>query len=455
MKASRSASVLWREGMFLCPQHLQAFSRELLGRLAVGDAVGRPGDFGLLSILVDEEALARDVFSVSELSAILRDGTLLSVPFNGRVPQREFGEFFDGPELTVYLGVPAAEENIPQLGDDAERLYRYRVEMKKVFDDNVRDAPREMEFRELSGHLFFGDEDRSGYECLPIAHLVRKGKPEPKSALSPTWMAPMLRCGAMSSMTSALKDVATRARSQCRDLAATLPDFSRLSSVDSATDLTGIIKLQAVNRIVAVLEQLSRVPDSHPYDAYIELARVVGELAIFSPDRVTPELPAYDHVKLDECYSAVLGHIRELLGAQVAVPYDTLRFEADADQDGMFYVLLPDEWLSKDPLFYLGVEIDQTQEQAAELVSAGVKLLAPEDLESVLQGVLPGVALEPVRLAPTSFPKRKGLHFFRISTEGESREYWLHVLQARKAMVMSALGGLGEVAFDIYVELRG
>lgn len=455
MKASQPASVLWREGMFLCPQHLQAFSRELQGRISVGDGAGQPGNFGLLSISIDEEALARDVFSISEVSAILRDGTLLSVPFNGRVPQREFAEHFDGPELTVYLGVPAAEENIPQIGDEAERLYRYRVELKNVYDDNVRDSAREMEFRELCGHLFFGDEDRSGYECLPIARLVRIGKPEPKSAICPDWVGSMLRCAAMPAMVNALQDVATRARNQSRDLAATLPDISRLSSVDSASDLTGIIKLQAVNRSTAVLEQLSRVPDTHPYDAYIELSRVVGELAIFSDDRVTPDLPAYDHVNLNACFSAVLDNIRALLGAQVAVPYDTLRFEPDTEQDGIFYVLLPEEWLERNPLFYLGVEIDQPQEQAADLVQAGVKLLAPEDLESVLQGVLPGVALDPVRLPPTSFPKRKGLHFFRINTEGESREYWLHVIQARKAMVMSALAGIGDVAFDIYVELRG
>ncbi|MCA8975301.1 MAG: type VI secretion system baseplate subunit TssK [Planctomycetes bacterium] len=454
MTARRSASVLWREGMFLCPQHMQAFTREVQSRIAVGDAIGQPGDFGVLSLAIDTDSLVRDVFRIDELLLVLRDGTLLSVPHNGKVPQREFAEFFTGAELTVYLGVPAAEENVPQLGDDPGRIFRHSARLVEVFDENVRDAKRELEFRQLNGHLFFGDEDRSGYDCLPIARLIRTGKPEAQSKLSPDWIAPVLRCGAVPAMVRGLQDIAERARAQARDLAATLPDFTRLSSVDSASDLTGIMKLQAVNRSLAVLEQLSRTADIHPFFAYVELARVVGELAIFSADRVMPELPAYRHAELDECFRKVLEEIRALLGAQVAVPYDVVQFEADADQDGIFYAPLPEDWLSRNPLFYLGVVMDQTQDKAAELVLAGVKLLAPDDLDRVLQGVLPGVGLEPLRLAPTSFPKRPNLHFFRISTEGESRDYWLNVVRARKAMVLSALGELGKISYGIYVELR-
>ena len=225
--------------------------------------------------------------------------------------------------------------------------------------------------------------------------------------------------------------------------------------MDTAADLTGVIKLQAVNRSLTVLDQISRVPDVHPFQAYTELARIVGELSIFRDERVAPDLPPYDHDRLDECYGTVIAAIRELLGAQVAVPYDLAGFEQDVEQEGVFYAPLPGEWLDHDPLFYLGVEIDQTQEQAVELVQAGVKLLAPDDLEHVLQGVLPGVELAPVRIPPASFPKRSDLHFFRINTEGASRDLWLNVVQARKAMVLSALGEMGSVGYGLYVEMRG
>lgn len=455
MSTPRPPSVLWREGMFLCPQHMQAFGRELAARIAFGDAIGVPGTFGLASLAIDADALARDVFRITAAEAVMRDGTWLSIPHNGHAAQREFGEFFTGPELAVYLGIAAVQSNVPQIGEEKDRQYRYVVDVKPTFDENARDASRELEFRTLRVQLFFGDEDRSGFESLPIARLVRTGKPATVSAMSPTWIAPVLRCGAVPAMVRALDDVLGRARAQARDLAATLPDTTRLSSVDSAADMSGIFKLQSVNRSVAALEQVQQAADLHPFHAYLELTRIVGDLAIFGATRVSPNLPIYDHARLDECFAAVLTQVRELLGAQVAVPYDVAPFEPDAEQEGIYYAAIPPEWFNAQPVFHLGVQLDQTPERAAELVAAGVKLLGPEDLQHVLQGVVPGVALEPVRIPPTSFPKRAGLHYFRIATEGPSRDFWLRVVQARKAMVLSALGGLGQVGFGLYVELRG
>lgn len=447
--------ILWREGMFLCPQHLQAFSRELRARIGVGETVGHPGRHGLLEIALDAEALERNVLRLERVSAVLRDGTHFSAPINARVDQREFDADWDGPHLDVYLGVPAAQENVPQVGEDKRRPFRYEVEVRNTYDENLRDAAREMEFKLLCGHVFFGDEDRSGYECIPIARLVRRGRPEPVPALSETFVPPILRLGASAPLVERLTNLAGRARSQAQDLAARLPDLQRLSNVEAVADLTGTIKLQAVNRCLALFDQLARVPDLHPYDVYSELVRAVGELSIFGASRVVPRLAAYSHDRLDECFEEVDRALREVLTAEVAVPYDALAFEADPSQEGIYYLAIPPEWLEGQPVFYLGVTVEQTQEQAADLISAGVKLLAPSDLENVLQGVLPGVALTPVRIPPLAFPKRPDLHFFRIDTEGASRELWLHVAAGRRAMLLSALGAVAEgVEFGLYVELR-
>jgi len=455
MTSGITPSILWREGVFLCPQHLQAFAREIGGRAYAGDRHGVPGSFGAARLEIDEEALERDVFRIVEAEILFRDGTLLSVPHNAEVLLREFGEHWDGPQLLVYLGVPAVQENVPQVGEGDSRLFRYEVDVRKVYDENQRDSARELEFRTLRAHLFFGDEDRSGHESVPIARLVRRGSPETVSALCPSYVAPVLRCGASKALAARLKQIAERARGQARDLAAVLPDVTRLSSVDSSADVTGLIKLQSVNRGLAVLEQVATVPDVHPFDAYVEIVRAVGELAVFGSGRVTPELPAYAHDQLDECFSAGTDALLELLAAEVSVPYDVVAFEEDPAQEGVFYAAIPPEWLAADPLFYLGVGMGQPQEAVADLVSAGVKLLAPGDLENVLQGVLPGIELTPLRLPPPSFPKRDDLHFFRVGTEDASRDLWLNVIEAKKATILSALGSIENVEYSLYVELRG
>ncbi|HTF90223.1 MAG TPA: type VI secretion system baseplate subunit TssK [Planctomycetota bacterium] len=453
MSSSRPPSVLWREGMLLCPQHLQAFARELNGRLIAGDAASQAGSFGALALRIDEKALERDVFLLIEGEFLMRDGTWLALPGNAAVEQREFGEHFTEAELQVYLGVQAVQANVPQIGSEEGRSYRHGVEVEGVPDENQRDAYKELEFKRLRARLFFGEEDRSGFETLPIARLVRRGEPQAHSALSDSWIGPVLSCGASAALVAALVDLASRARSNARDLAARVPALAKLSSVERGADIAGMLKLQALNPCVASLEHLAKNPSLHPYYAYLELARTAGNLAVFSPDRVVPEVPAYDHAEPFAGFSEVLEQVRNLLAAEVAVPYDTAEFQRDEQREGIFECTFPDHWAERNALFHMAIEMDKSPEETAELVGACVKLIPPSDADRVIQGVVPGIELEHERNAPTSFPKRDGLHFFRVVTEGRSRDAWLRLVESRQAMLLSALGSLGEVRYHFYVEL--
>ncbi|HUR26692.1 MAG TPA: type VI secretion system baseplate subunit TssK, partial [Planctomycetota bacterium] len=422
MNPSRPPSILWREGMLLCPQHLQAFTRELQARLTAGDAAALAGAWGTLALRIDENALERDVFVLSEGEFVFRDGTWLTLPGNGAVEQREFGEHFTEAELQVWLGVQAVQASVAQIGSEDGRPYRYRVEVENMPDENLRDAYKELEFRRLHARLFFGEEDRSGYETLPIARLVRRGEPKARSVPSETWIGPVLNCSASQALVAQIAELSASARANVRDLAARVPALAKLSSVERGADLAGTLKLLALNPCVASLEHVARNPLLHPYFAYLELARTAGNLAVFSAGRVAPELPPYDHAALDACFGEALTRVRELLAAEVAVPYESIPFERDEARDGILECVIPDHWVERNAIFHLAIEMDKTPEETAELVAACVKLIPPGDADRVIQGVVPGIELEHERSAPTSFPKRDDLHFFRVATEGRSRD---------------------------------
>ena len=448
-------SVLWREGMFLFPQHLQAFSRELQMRLHTAGSLGLVGDWGVLELAVDEDALTDDVFSVQRASIVFRDGTLGVFPGNGAVEQREFAEHFTGAELDVYLGVPAAQTGVPQIdgdGDSDAHLRRYSVRRDEVPDENEREARREMEFRQLQGHLFFGDEDRSGFDTVPIARLARVGRPEARSVLAPGFVPPVLRCGASSVLSERLSGALDKARAQARDLAARMPDIARLSSAERGVDIQGLFKLQAVNQCQAVLELAAGQDDLHPFHAYQALTQSAGALAVFGPGRTLPALKPYDHGEADACFRSAFEVLDTLLVAEVAAPYDSTGFEPDAARHGLYRCNLPDEWVGRDAVFHLAVDMAEDPDTVREMVSAGVKLLPEADIERVLQGVMQGIEVRHERVPPLSFPSRDGLHFFAVETEGAGRDSWLDILKSRSAVVLSAMGSPDEVSFQFYVE---
>jgi type VI secretion system protein ImpJ len=444
--------VLWREGLFLCPQHLQSFARWTEARIHAAEEAGSPGAFGILSAAIDEEALQRDVFRLIACELRLRDGAHVSIPAHAQVEQREFAEHFTGAQLDVFLGVPARRAGVPELGSAGDSRARFHADVLEVHDENTKADARELEVRVLHARVFFGGEEKSGFECVPIARLVRKGKPVAVSVLSDSFIPPLLACGGSPVLVRRLKELADSVRAQSRDLASRIPNTTGLSSVEKGADLAGFVKLQAVNQCVAVLEQIARLPGLHPFTAFLALVQAVGNLSIFGAERVVPPLPVYDHGDLDRCFAGVISAVQALIPAEVSVPYDLQPFREDPLRQGFFLCEVPRDWLAAKPLFYLGVELGKAADEVARLVDTGVKLLAEGDLERVLQGVVPGVLLEPVRTAPLAFPKRPDLHYFRISTEGASRDGWLAIEKSGAAVLLTALGGLG-AKFQLYVEL--
>lgn len=444
--------VHWREGMFLCPQHMQAFARELGARVHRGESVGRPGSHGLLSIQVNETELAQDVFLLDRAEIVFGDGTLANFPLTATVEKRSFAEHFTGTELDVYLGIASRRENIPVVEEGSTEA-RYEVYPKKQYDENIRDSERQLEFRKIVGRLFFGDEKRGDYECVHIARLIRVGRPEPHSELCPTFVPPILACGASQVLVRRMKKITAGLRAQARDLSTRVPSMSALSSVEKGADISGLIKLQAVNSCLGGLEQLARVGEIHPFDAYVWLANAIGELSIFGGDRVCPDLPPYDQDSLTDCFDEALRVLEALTLSEVAVPYDTANFQKDPMREGFYIGTIPTDWLEGHPMFYLGVEMGVEPEKIVELVAGGVKLVPEGEIERVLQGVVPGIAMTHVRQPPMAFPKPPGQHYFKIETEGVNRALWQLVLQERKAIVLSTLGAMGEVRFGFYVEL--
>jgi type VI secretion system protein ImpJ len=454
MNARPEPSVLWREGMLLCPQHLQAFAREVRSRLARGDALGLAGSHGLLALDVDQEALGRDVFQVLACDLVLRDGTWVRFPELAALAPREFGKLFTGPTLDVWLGVPSEQPGVPQLGSDPDRAWRYASLTQSVSDENERDSARELDFRQLQARLFFGEEERTGFECLRIARMIRRGKPVPRSELDAEDMPALLACGASAPLMRELKKLSEGARAQARDLAAQLPATSNLSSVDKAADLAAFVKLEAVNRCVALLEQVSALPQLHPYETWRSLVEMVGTLSIFGGERVPPQLPVYEQESLGEGFRAVIAALRALLATEVSVPYETLEFKADPVREGFFNAELPGEWLEGRPLLYLGVESAKPAQEVVEFVAHTVKLISAEDVEGFLSGVVPGVELVHERVPPVAFPKAANKHYFRIQTEGASREAWMQVEKHKKLALLTYMSSIGATRFHLYVELR-
>ncbi|MEM9799630.1 MAG: type VI secretion system baseplate subunit TssK [Planctomycetota bacterium] len=451
-------SVLWREGMFLCPQHLQAFSRELGDRIHAASSIGAPGDWGLVSLEVDEQALERDTFRLVECTVVFPDGTLASVPSNATVPQRDFAEFFKDATLDVTLGLAAIRPGVGGLGENGSaEAARFRADSSTIFDENISSAERELDFKVLQLRLFFGDEDRSGFECVPLARLVRKGKPEAVSALSETYIPPILACKASHVLVREIDEVADLLLAQARDLASRIPQTAMLSSVEKGADVAAFVKLQAVNQCAPGLDVVRSVPELHPFHAYLRLVEAAGSLAIFGETRTVATLEPYRHDDLDACFHRVIDVVRELIPSDISVPYDSEPFREDPQQPGLLVAEVSRDWLSQERGFFVGIRVEERPDNFDQLALDGLKLVDQESFEDVLQGVVGGIPVERVRTPPLAFPKHddrgKEIAYFRIASEAAPAK-WANVEADRRLLIVRADPAVRAWEFALFVELR-
>src|SRR5262249_9861111 len=162
--------VVWSEGMFMSPQHLQqqdAYHEALLeARLA---ALGAE-HWGVVSLELDREALSAGQLQFQQFFGILPDG--LPLKFERGHPEappaRPVEEHLGQGKraLDVFLGVPKEREGLESY-DNAETpstIARFATATRQVPDLLAATSLVPVAFAQRNPRLRFGNEPRDGFE---------------------------------------------------------------------------------------------------------------------------------------------------------------------------------------------------------------------------------------------------------------------------------------------------
>src|SRR5262249_54897923 len=159
-------AVHWHEGMFIRPQHFQTAQRYWAHLVDRSEKWDLHYNWGLRSIDLDQDALGNYRGVVRSLRARLRDGTLVSVPEDGLLPDLALKAAFErGNTATMYLGVPVLHLGRANVsgnghGDGA----RYVVDTQELEDENTGVNPQPVQVRLLNARLLLSTQDLTGYE---------------------------------------------------------------------------------------------------------------------------------------------------------------------------------------------------------------------------------------------------------------------------------------------------
>lgn len=419
--------VHWHEGQYLHPHHLQVMQRETLEHVATERRLTRPYPSGLIESQFSSDALANHQVRFDRLRLVMPSGLLIDVPRNADLPPLlDIKQAFEdsGGSLMVSIGVPVWAQSRgntidPNNGQDSRAKRIYQIAETQQPDENTGENLQSVLIRRINARLLLHGDDQTELEVMPLLKLIASGGDGlglPR--LDPAFVPPCWTLGASPTLVAMVRDVAHRVASRRKELMARLAGGGFSAETIRGVQFQQMLQFKTLSRFAALLPRFVKAPEVSPFQVYLALTELLGELSALDPTRDHLEAIDYDHGRLGLVFRDLTDGIESLLKLEGDIGFMKVAFQ----HDGEFPMAsLTPEQLAHASEYYLAVRTDDDPRMLAKLVE--------DDDQFILTAVsniskrIRGLKLEEERNPPLQFPAQVGLNYFRILT-ADRPEVW-------------------------------
>ncbi|MDX7837241.1 type VI secretion system baseplate subunit TssK [Aeromonas caviae] len=404
--------VIWREGLFIKPQHFQQQQRHsdyaLHARLsALSDYF-----YGLQSLAINEDYLGFGRIALVGATGILPDGTVFNIPNDDLLPTPLEVTDASVANQKVYLALPLSVSGVNEVnqgGQVATRLQAHRHDVRDLHSEGGDVVS--LEVGRVSLRLMLEREDRSAYASLAIARILDK-RPDGGLVLDPNFMPCSISVSAIPTLKRFLGEsaglVAERARSLSQRIAA--------PGQQGVADVAEFMMLQLLNRAQPQLSHLARLGTLHPERLHESLVQICGELMTFTDEsRLPPEFPAYRHDDQQVSFEPVMLALRQALSTVLSPRAVSIQLRKH--QYGIMVAMVNESELMQSADFVLAVRARMPQEQLRKQLLQQTKVASSDKIRELISLQLPGIPLLPLPVAPRQLPYHAGYSYFQLDRQ--------------------------------------
>jgi type VI secretion system protein ImpJ len=387
------SKVVWSEGLFLRPHHLQQSDRYLEHFVDGRTSHITPYPWGFSDIEIDRDLAQQSRFGLRRAAGVMPDSTPFSMPGDCPLP---------APALTseaaagmyVWLVMPMAQPNTREADDrEADSGSRFVIAPELIVDASSK---LQIEEEIDVAHPRFSFEIRKtpkpGYVNLVCARIVEVN--DKSIVFDERFAPPTLVVSAHATITGWLDRVIGWIDTKLEELARFASDPRSGSGMQSVDYFI----LQMLNRQIPALKHMRGSRYVHPERLYVELLRLAGELSTYSTKERRPrEYPAYDHDNLDTTFAPVLADIQRFLSVDIsrAIRLDIVEKAANA-----FLATVTDRNLFRASTFVLEVAARRSLTEIQSHFPALFKVGPNTRMNDIVHAHLPGIPLIHVPTPP-------------------------------------------------------
>ncbi|HEX7349014.1 MAG TPA: type VI secretion system baseplate subunit TssK [Rhodanobacteraceae bacterium] len=403
--------VVWSEGLFLRPQHMQQQERYVERFVELRAGALCPYAWGFQQLELEADLLAVGKFGLKQARGVFSDGTPFAMPGDDPLPlPLDVGT--DWRDQTVYLTLPLRSPTQPDSGRPeapADKLFRFRVREAEVIDaSGSMDGLAVLEVGGMAARLVPESQPMEGLTRIPVARIV-ECRADRRVVLDEAFMPTALSIEAASRLVTFQTELLGLLHQRGEALA------SRVAVTDrgGAAEIADFLLLQVVNRWQPLVAHLAAAPLLHPEQFYRMLVALAGELATFTaPSKRPAQFPPYRHEALRESFEPVIAALRNSLSAvmeQTAVP-----IPLQQRRYGVWVAVVPDLTLLDTAAFVLAAKADMKSEDLRRQLPAQSKIGPVEKIRDLVNLQLPGISVAPMPVAPRQIPYNSGYLYFEF-----------------------------------------
>ena len=425
----------WTDGLFLQPHHLQYLQRSFFEYGRKNRTVCMPYPYGLVDFEIDVDALSSLRVIVKRFSAVMPDGTEISMPGNVVLAPLDLSSTLrEHPEdITVYLAVPLWSEFDANLSESGSVVSKrlFSTTEHPVRDENTGDNEVSVVTRRINARLITQFDDRTDMQVLPVLKLtaVSNQGTEKELVVDEKYIPPFMvitpDC-ALSKMASDLLYKTARCRDKLlNDL--TVAQFK--PEAFSGINAYNMMQLRVLNLYENRLSALLALKNLTPFDLYLELRSFLAELRSMHPMNEIAEIGPYDHLNFARQFNEIINDIYSMIMTEGGAGYVRLEFAPDGDY---LYTALTTDNIVKAREYYLAVSCSAEERRVISALEKGdtFKLINPAAKMMRARGI----KLTEMRYPPRFLPTLSNTLWFKLQV-AETPSTWRDI-QTEKGILI-------------------
>ena len=438
------------------PHHLQRMQKSFRDQVASERQLGWAHPSGVIEARLSRDELENMRVRFDRLRVIMPSGLEINYPENAELPSLDIKPTFSKGmgSFNIFLGVPLWQNtranafNSVQQADPRIKLL-YRLGEVECTDENTGENPKPIQIRKINARLMFAQEDASDMELLPLLRIVRAvGQDVGLPREDPEYVPPCLLLSGSPPLREMVRDLVSQVEASRKELVVQVSRSGFSLEQMRGIQFEQLSRLRTLNHFSARLPSLVLAPGVTPFEMYLELRALLGELAALHPDRDEFESAAYDHENLYPCFRELSSKIRQFLRGAVAPTWRKVDFK---EANGVWNAALSDDDLTQPNAYFLGVKTKLDPIALARFVEDGDKFkLMPPSL--LVRGAIRGIELKEERHAPLELPAQSDLHYFRLDRASNPR-IWQQIQVEKAAAIRWTATDLdwSGVGFSLYM----